>query len=373
MIFLLTTLTIPAGKTVIAITYQDKDITQNIAPYLLSFSFTDNSGGKADDLSITLQDRAGLWLANWQPSKSDIISASIIKHDFPDTLSLPCGSFSVDQIEYSYPPAVLGIKAVSSSIKKSISQEKHTRYFENMTLSEIASDLAADNGLSLFMSSYGSGVLERVDQTEQSDLEFLKALCADYGQECKIQEGQLIIYDLEEYENKSPVTSLALDDKRLLAVKFTSKSAKVYRKARVRYHDALKDEDYEAEYEDEYEEGSERVLELHERAESQSHAEEIARNRLNDANRKEITGSLTLMGDVRLAAGVTIELEDFGMFSGKHFVNKVTHKIDRSGYTSTLELGMPKSEKSSAKSGKSKAQSKSTGSTEIYYEGDKHY
>ena len=365
--------TVPSRRANIIINYEGKDISADIAPYLLSFTFTDNSGGKADDLSITLEDREGLWLTNWQPSKSDVITCSIVKQDFPETLTLPCGSFSIDQIDYSYPPAVMSIKAVSASIRKSIAQEKHTRFWENMTLAGIAADIAGRNNLALMMSTQGSGVLERIDQTEQTDLEFLKALCADYGQECKIQEGRIIIYDLEEYEAKAPVTVISIDDDRLLSVKFTSKSAKVYRKARVKYHDALKDEDYEGEYEDEDEEGSERELEIYERAESQAHAETIARKRLIDANRKEITGTLSLMGDVNLAAAVTIELSGFGMFSGKHFVNKATHKVDRSGYVTTLELGMPSESKKASKSRKARAQKSGGGNGGLYYEGPDLY
>lgn len=359
-----------AGRTGILITYQGKDISQDLEPYLLSFTFTDNSGGKADDLDITLQDREGLWLRNWKPSKGDTISAGILKYDYPQTMTLPCGSFSIDQIDYSYPPAVLSIKAVSASVKKSAAQEKHTTCWENMTLEAIAADIASRNNLSLFMSTYGDGIIERIDQTEQSDLEFLKALCADYGQECKIQENQIVIYDIEEYEAREPVTSISMDDDRLLSVKFTSKTAKIYSRARVRYHDAARDEDYEAEYEDDDVEGTERELEIHERVESQSHAEELARERLADANRKEITGSLSMLGDVRLAAGVMIKLEDFGMFSGKYFITKASHKVDRSGYTVNLELGMPQAERGKVKAAKKKAQASST---ELYYEGDDHY
>ena len=365
--------TINARRTSIALTYEGKDISQDISPYLLSFSFTDNSGGKADDLTITLEDSAGLWLNNWAPSKGDTLRASIISQDFPSTQSLPCGSFTIDQIDYSYPPAVLSIKAVSASVKKSITAAKHSRSWENITLRDIASDLAAQNNLALFMSSADTHTLERIDQSEQSDLEFLKALCADYGLECKIQEGRIVIYDLEEYESSSPILTISLSDDKLTSCRFTSKSAKVYRKAKVVYHNAVKDEDYEGEYEDDDEEGCERELVIHERVESQGHAQEVAKQRLIDANRQEVTGSLGLVGDVRLCAGVTIELQDFGMFSGKHFITKAAHKIDRSGYTVTIELGMPKSEKKAAKSRKKKAQSKSSGSTQLYYEGDEHY
>ena len=361
-----------ALSTIINITYEGKDITRNIAPYLLGFTFTDNSGGKADDLSITLQDEAGTWLRDWLPSKGDIISASIIKTQDTAALSLPCGTFSVDQIDYSFPPSVFAIKGVSSSIKKQVSQVKKSRTWENVTLSEVIGDIAAENGFSLMMDSCADGHLEYVDQIEQSDLEFLQTLCADYGQTVKVQEGRIIVYDLAEYEAKTPALEVSREDERLISARFSSKSAQVYKKAHVRYHDPVNDETYDAEYEDDAEEGSERELEICERVESQSDAERLAEQRLNAANRKEITGSIVLIGDVRLAAGETLQVSGFGMFSGRHFITKCTHKVDTSGYTTTLELGQPQSEKAKGKARKTNRKAQSV-HPELFYEGEHYY
>lgn len=361
-----------ARNTTINIIYQGTDITRDIAPYLLSFTFTDNSGGKADDLTITLQDSSGTWLRDWLPAKGDTLTASIIKQEGTSTLSLPCGTFSIDQIDFSTPPATFTLKGVTASVKKQVNQAKHTRTWENVTLSEVIADIAAKNGLSLMMSSYADGRLEYIDQTEQSDLEFLQSLCADYGQTVKIQEGRIVVYDLAEYEGKSPALEVAEGDGRLISVRFTSKTAQIFRKARVRYHDPVNDEDYDAEYEDEVEEGSERELEIYERVESQADAQRLAEQRVTAANRKEITGSMTMIGDVRLAAGMTVQVSGFGMFSGGHFITKCTHKVDSSGYTTTLELGKPKPEKGKSAEHKSSRKSKAV-HPELFYEGEHYY
>ncbi len=361
-----------ARNTHIHIVYEGKDISRDIAPYLLTFSFTDNEGGKADDLSLTLEDANLAWLLDWTPSKSDTITASIIKSEGDRLSTLPCGTFSVDQIDYSSPPSVLTLKAVSASVSKKARREKHTRSWENVTLEGVLSDLAAENGLSLFVDSAGHGVIERVEQVEQSDLEFMKALCEDYGQSVKIQEGRVIVYDLEEYEEKGSVATLTREDKRLLSWKFSTKTAKTYKGARVKYHDPVKDEDYEGEDEDDYQEGSEEWLEIHERVESQGEAQRVAHKRLHEANRREVTGSVSLVGDVRFLAGVNVELEDFGTFSGKYSITKATHKVDTSGYTTTLELSQGATSKGAAKKRKRARQSPG-GTGEIYYEGDRHY
>ena len=362
-----------ARRTAINILYQGKDISQNIAPCLLSFTFTDNAKDSADDISITLEDRSGLWLHDWTPSKGDTITASIIHTSGTKTQSLPCGSFSIDQIEYSYPPAVLSIKAVSSSVKKSASQVKKSRSWENITLREVCADIAAGNNLALMMDTSADWYIERLDQIQQSDLDFLSELCSDHGQAVKIQEGRIVIYDLAEYEQKSPVMSIALDDDRLLSFKFTSKNAKVVRKVTVKGHNHIKDETYEGEYLDDYEEGSERYEEILEYLESQTEAEQTAKEHCIESNRKEITGSMSLLGDVSLAAGVNVDCIDFGQFSGKHFVTKASHKVERSGYTVSLELGMHQSEKAKAKTRKQARQTNTTSAQAVYYEGDRHY
>ena len=366
-----------ARTTQVQIVYEGKDISKDLEPYLLSFTFTDNAKDKADDIALQLQDAKGEWLRDWLPAKSDTITASIIKYDGDSAVSLPCGSFSVDQIDYAFPPRVLSIKAVSSDIKKKAVTQKKTKAWEKMQVKEICASIASSNGLALMLDASGSYKVEREDQTQESDLEFLKRLCGNYGWSVKVQKDRLIIYDTEQYESASPALEISIDDARLLSVRFTSKSAKVYKKAKVKYHDSVKDEDYEGEYEDDSEEGSERELEIHERVESSGDAQRLAKQRLIESNRKEITGSISLMGDVNLAAGQTVTLSGFGMFSGKHFVNKATHRVDTSGYVTSLELGQPQSEKKAGKSRKSTRKStkgtKGTGSGEVFYEGEKYY
>ena len=363
---------IQARNTIINIIYQGSDITKDIAPYLLTFTFTDNSGGKADDLSITLQDASGTWLQDWMPSKGDIITATIIHAETSETVSLPCGTFSVDQIDYSYPPSTFSIKGVSASVKKKSVQQKKSSTWENVLLPQVITEIAGKNSLAPELYSVPPEFIEHLDQIEQSDLEFLQKLCADYGLAVKVQESKLVVYDIAEYEESASALTIEQGDERLLSVRFTSKTAQVYRKARVRYHDPVKDELYDAEYEDDAEEGSERELEIYERVESQADAERVAEERLIDTNRKEITGSVTLKGDVNLAAGLTVELSGFGMFSGKHFINKCTHKVDNSGYTTVLELGQPQSEKGKSQSRKASRKTKAV-PQELFYEGEHYY
>lgn len=360
-------------NTTVTIIYEGKNITRNIEPYLLSFTFNDNSSDKADDISLSLEDRTGLWFSDFSPSKGDKITCSIVHHEADSSESLPCGSFEVDQIDYSMPPRVLNIKAISTSISKKMRFEKHNRAWENVTLKTICTDIANSNQLGIFYDA-PEFMIERFEQASKPDIEFITDICKDYGLNVKVRDGKLIVYDSEEYELKGSVGEIDIDDKNLISCKFSSKSTKVYRKAKVKYHDSIKDETYEGEDEDEVEEGSERELEIHEYVKSSGEAQRLASKRLYESNKKEITGSITLKGDMRFSGGQNIMLSNFGIFSGKHSISKATHKVDSSGYTTTLELGQTKDTKKQNQNHKKKRTGKkSTTSSELFYEGTKYY
>ena len=48
-------------KTEIMLIYEGIDISRDIAPFLLSFEYTDKSSGESDDLQIQMEDCDGKW------------------------------------------------------------------------------------------------------------------------------------------------------------------------------------------------------------------------------------------------------------------------------------------------------------------------
>lgn len=192
-----------------------------------------------------------------------------------------------------------------------------------------------------------------------ADMTFLVTLCESFGLNVKISDGKLIVYSLSQYEDRESSSEISADDKRIISAKFTSKSAKIFRKARVKYHHPVKNEYYESEYEDENEEGSEEELEIYTHVDSQSQAEKVARESLIKANSNEITAQITMTG-AKFLAGVNITLSGFGMFSGKYFCETVTHNFSQ-GWITTLSLKMGGEAKKSVKTRKSKSSSQSQG------------
>lgn len=344
----------------VLIEYEGVNISADIAPYLTSFTYTDNASDKADDISFTLEDRKRLWTDDWFPTKGDKVKVSIAVHEWeaPDkTETLPCGTFEVDEVSVSGPPNTVTLKAISTLITKPMRQEKHTKAWENVKLSAIAGDIANKNSLKLFWDCADDPFLERRDQVEMSDLEFLCTLAKDYGINTKVTDTQLVCYSSEEYESKAPVGEFSFGDKKLISWSFTSKAAGTYKAARLMYHDPVKNTSIDVtEKSEDDTEGTGRTLIINQKADSIADAKKIAKEKLKSANKKEITGNISLMGDLRFVGGSNIKISGFGAFDGEYVIEKATHTVSGS-YTTKLDLSMGKEAKKKVRE-KKKAKTK---------------
>lgn len=179
------------------IIYDDKNITNDIIPYLTSLSYTDNLSGQADDLSITLEDRKGLWSADWFPDRGAILKVKLASMNW-NTLadgmqSLDLGIFAIDSIEASAPPHKVEIKSVSVPDNNELRGVDRTRSWEKAELQTIANDVAVGANMELSYESEENPTLDRVEQTEQSDLSFLLKLCEDNGLALKVCNNRIVI------------------------------------------------------------------------------------------------------------------------------------------------------------------------------------
>lgn len=193
------------------ITYNDKDISASLGPYLKAISYRDNMSGEADDLELTLEDRAGLWQSDWFPDKGAMLDVSLLSSAWSglagdETLRL--GSFAIDEIESSGMPSEVSIKAVSIPENNELRGVERSRSWEKTELQIIAKDVAEGAGMKLVYDTEENPVLDRAEQTEQSDLSFLMQLCRDQGLALKICEKQVIVFDEAKYEEAEPLLAL---------------------------------------------------------------------------------------------------------------------------------------------------------------------
>ena len=66
-----------ARQSYVVIKYNGKDISKTITDYIEGFQYTDNASGKADTVTLKLNNRSGKWFGAWLPKQSDYVEAII--------------------------------------------------------------------------------------------------------------------------------------------------------------------------------------------------------------------------------------------------------------------------------------------------------
>lgn len=328
-----------ARRARIKILYDNKDISKDLAQYLKSFSYNDVISGQADDLSITLEDRTGLWKNDWLPEKGATLVVSIITQAWwKDTFSeeeLPLGIFEIDEIEVGGPPEEVKIKAVSVPNNTSLRGVDRTRAWEKTKLSVIANDIAKEAGLSLFYDTYTDPLLDRSEQTEQSDLSFLMKLCNDAGLALKITDNKIVIFDEEKYEKNDIVMTITKGSDLIESYNFKSSTREIYSACHVKYQNSDTKNNIEYTFALKNKQG--KTLMINQEVKTIAEAETLAKKKLREKNKEELTASFSLVGTFLLVAGVTINIVGFGKFDGKYIVSKASHEVG-GGYSVNIDL-----------------------------------
>nr|DAW28010.1 MAG TPA: tail protein [Caudoviricetes sp.] len=339
-----------ARRCLVMVSYNGKDISADLQQYLKSVSYTDNMSGEADDLQLTLEDKAGLWQSAWMPEKGATLDVSVklINWQSIGEQVVRFGLFEIDEITSSGMPSEVQIKAISVPDNNNLRGVERTRSWEKAELKRIANDIAGGAGLELYydVKDYNP-VIDRAEQSEQSDLSFLYQLCVDHGLALKICNNQLVIFDEADYEAADAVAQLpkpgtiaadaglkSLD--LLMSYSLSSKVRDVYKACHVKYQEGKDKQKIEATFAAPGKTTG-KTLEVNEQVTSIADAERLAKKKLREKNSAEISGTFTFVGYPELAAAVNIMLSGFGVFDGKYIIIKAQHDIG-SGYTTRIDV-----------------------------------
>ena len=353
-------------ETLLVITYNGKDVSTDIQPYIQSFSYHDNSKLEIDDIDLSLENIDGRWFnEKWFPNDGDSITVSIVKRRWDDELieeTLPCGQFYVDQIDFS--PGSVSIKALAIPSAGNLTKQKNSKGWEKISLKNIAMDICNKHSVKLEFYSEKDNFYDRVDQDKETDLAFLTRLCTDKGLNLKATENKIVVFDKEEFYEKEAVISVSsLDTDMIINYKFSHTTKEIYDKVEVSYYDPEKkqlvrevytkeelDEKRKAEKEAEKSEAEakKRAVEQAKNGEplipekptmkiQGTGGKEQAQAAMDEKNKEKETASMTLRGNFSLLAGQNVELTDFGKFSGKYAIEKSTHSLS-GAYTTDIEL-----------------------------------
>lgn len=329
-----------ARRSQIEVLYQGINITDDISKDLLSFEYVDNASKESDSVSLSLKDEKHVWLKDWLPEKGDVIVPTINIFNwnrFKDNRRLPCGSFIVDEPEYSGRPSVFTLNAISSPLNGNFKDISKSKVWNNITLKAIAGDIASRAGLQLQFLSNVNPLYASKGQTETPDSTFLSDLCEEEGLAMKVTDSKIVIFNEKDFESRKPITTYKESHDTVISYSFKTRLANTnYSGVNVKYYDAKIGKLVEYLYTiGEINEKS-KIYQLNTQVKDASEAMRLAQKTILRLNKKETTALITVVGNIEILGAVTVMLEGFGAFSGKYYIEKATHNIG-SGYVTSFE------------------------------------
>lgn len=324
----------------VRVNYQGVDITNEITKDLLSFEYTDNASKESDSVRLTLKDQNHIWLKDWYPQKEDIIIPTIETTNWRrngDKQLLPCGRFIIDEPEYNGRPSTFTLNGIASPLNESFTDVTRSKVWSNITLSAIAGDIAGRAGLQLQFLSSNDPLYTFKEQSETSDSFFLSSLCEDEGLSMKVTDSKIVIFDEKDFENREAVATYKESNSNVISYSFKTRLAGTsYSGVKVKYYNAKQGKLIEYLHKIDDSNKSKKIYEVNQKVDSEDEARRLAQKIARKLNKIETIASITVVGNIELLGAVTINLKEFGAFSGKYFVEKATHSIGN-GYTTSIE------------------------------------
>lgn len=299
-------------------------------------TYTDPASGEADSIDININDRDRKWISAWMPSAGDTMTAKIKLQDWEregDNRVLSCGFFVMDSFAFSGWPTAGTISGVSTPADSSFMATERSKIWENITIKEIAAEVASRAGISLFWDAGGVDFrIKTIEQSKQTDSDFLMGLCTTYGLSMKVYSQKIVIFDQEQYKQKPSAMTLYASD--LESWNWSSNLAGTYTGGEFTYTDPRTEAEIVAKVG-----GGSRIFKDSGKADSTADAERKIKASVANANHGSTKMSVVILGNARLYAGQCVDIAGLGKMSGKYYIDKVTHTIG-SGYTMSLELSL---------------------------------
>jgi phage protein D len=334
-------------RSYINITYEGKDITGDLSPYLKGFSYTDNLD-KGD--SVTLSLTGDKWIKEWAILKGDKITVEIGVINWRnegDNRILKCGTFTIDNLSFSGTPDTMSISGTSIDITKDLKGVKKDNTWENVSLKEIAQEISKTYSMDLFYDCSKEFIFDKVNQLKESDSSLLSRISKEQGMALKITMDKIIIFDEKTYEDKETVITFNKSD--LNKYNLQCDDLDVYDACELTFYDPILGEllksKYEAPASSFYKVKTGKILYKNvdtkvigtTKEEKEKNLNERAKKRLRNMNKNETKMKISHMGDPEYLAGLTAKILGFGRYDGVYLITSVTHDISK-GYICSLDM-----------------------------------
>ena len=331
-----------------SLTFNGKNVTTTLAKYMEKLSYTDVASGSSDSITIELQNIETKWLSEWYPTKGSKIKGSISFQNWDKlgvNLSLNCGTFILDEIQFTGGPLMLSLGALAIPANESFKSRERTKTWKKVTIRQIAAGIAKRYKLTLSYSAPTVSI-SSIEQSKKTDSAFLYDLCDKYGLAMKVFNSKIVIYDHKAAEKKAVVASISrksfIDDK----WEFVDALEGTYTGARISYKNPKKSSKTNKKEKDisiylglkaENAKGS-RVLKINETCDNQKDAYYKAAAKVNESNRGATVLTGTMWANPKICAGVNVNVTGMGKANGKYYVDEVTTEIGSSGTVQTVSM-----------------------------------
>lgn len=341
------------------VTSSGNDITQQIADRLLSIRVQDEAGQKSDTLEITLDDRG-----QELPLPDEKVQLTVaLGYTGPGQSLQEMGSYVIDEVEVSHPPAVVKIRAKAMEMSGKLKEQK-TRSWHDKTIGEIIQQIAGEHSMTpVVHPRFASRKIDHIDQTAESDAHFLTRLAGLHGATSKPAEGRLVFIPAGEGISASgqQLAAATLDRSQVQDFRATIKDRGSYSKVVAKYHDK--------------ETGTEKSIEtpVPNSATIGSGSGASYQDRRLHPSREEAMQAATARGKSLASGTVTIDLTCAGRpdifaerpitltgfrapLNNTWIIQSVTHEYSSRGYSTKITCGTSGREGESTGSGASGAQ-----------------
>ena len=330
-----------ARKAVPSLSFNGKNVSTKLADYLESVSCEDVASGSSDSIDITLQNIDMKWMNQWYPTKWDKISGTITFQDWNkdgENLKLNCGTFILDEVKFSGGPLKVSIGGVAIPANESFKVRERTKTWKNVTIKNIANEIAKRYGLSLSYSG-PTITIASIEQSDKTDSAFLYDLCKKYGLSMKVFNNKIVVYDQTQQEKKAASATITRDSFIDDEWEYTDSIEGTYTGARISYKSGEDNEEISVYLglKAENAAGS-RVLNITEVADDYDAAYYMAAAQVNQSNEQATTISGKIWPNPKICAGICVTISGMGKANGKYFVDKSTVEVSDSRTTQSVEL-----------------------------------
>jgi len=322
---------------------------------LESLVLTDNRGFEADTIEIQLDDSAGQLDIPRKGAKMQV-KLGYIHNDKSELVDK--GTYTIDEVEHSGAPDILTIRGKSADMRGSL-LETREQSFHQVTLGSIVQTIAQRNGLTEKISPMlSTELIDHIDQANESDAQFLTRLAEQFDSIATVKNENLVFINAGQGISASgiPLPKVHITRQSGDQHRFSIADRQAYAGVTAYWQDEKaamrKSVTVEKSGNGSALSGGEGIKTLRHIYASKATATRAAKAMWERIQRGMATFSITLaQGNPELFPETPITVSGFKpqIDSSNWILKQVTHTLNDSGYTSSLELEIKHQEQAQIK------------------------